>query len=89
MTQTISSRLATTREAEREHTYHLIGQDHLRFPAGIYVVRILSGKAWITHHQRDVTLKSGESVALVVTQKGSVLSPLGRHPLELAVARIG
>ena len=48
-----------------------------------HILRVVSGRAWVTHAGRDIVLLPGERTALTAGSDVPLVSPLGAQPLIL------
>ncbi len=48
-----------------------------------HILRVVSGRAWVTHAGRDIVLRPGERAALAPGRDVPLVSPLGAQPLIL------
>lgn len=48
-------------------------------------VRVLSGKAWLSHETADQIVRYHESIQLQHSQSGTVVTALGQEHLELEI----
>ncbi len=75
--QSIASKLGTiSLKSGKAHSIHCNSQ----------VIRVLSGRAWVTFGGEDVVVKCGEAVGLPAGEHQAVISSLDEHPVVFSIA---